>query len=77
MNFEKLLHEKAFNNYKCNPFNFLQVCPSVPPFVFAVLIKPSFEALWSYFSVSLSLVAVPPVWSLITIFIRLTALGAH
>ena len=45
MNFEKLLREKAFNNYRCNPFNLLQVCPSVPPFVFAGLIKPSFDAL--------------------------------
>ena len=30
-------------------FNLLQVCPSVPPFVLAVLIIPSFHVLRSYF----------------------------
>ena len=55
MNFEKLLGKKAFNIH----FNLLQVCPSVPPFVFAVLFILSFYVLWCYFYVSLSLVAVP------------------
>ena len=39
----------------------LQVCPSVSPFVYAVLFTPSFHVLSGYFYVSLSLVAVPTI----------------
>ena len=38
-------------------FNLLQVCPSVPPFVFAVLFISSIHVLSCYFYVALSLVA--------------------
>ena len=41
--------------------NFLQVCPSISPFVFVVLFTPSFHVLSGYFYVSLSLVAVPTI----------------
>ena len=46
-------------------FNLFQLCPSVSPFVFVVLFTPSFHVLSSYFYVSLSLVAVPTIWTLI------------
>ena len=46
-------------------FNLLQVCPSGPPFVLAVLFIPSFKFLSGYFYVSLNLVAVPRVRILI------------
>ena len=46
-------------------FNLLQVCPSVPTFVFAVLLLPSFNVLSGYFFVSLNSVAVPNVRILI------------
>ena len=46
-------------------FNLLQVCPSVPTFVFAVLLIPSFNILSNYFYVSPNLVAVPIVRILI------------
>ena len=42
-------------------FNLLEVCPSVPPFVFAVLFLPSFNVLSCYFCVLLNLEAVPRV----------------
>ena len=44
-----------------NRFNLLEVCPSVPPFVFAVLFLPSFNVLSCYFCVLLNLEAVPRV----------------
>ena len=48
--------------HNCNPlFNLLEVCPSVPPFVFAVLFLPSFNVLSCYFCVLLNLEAVPRV----------------
>ena len=39
MNFEKLLAERVFKNYNISRFysNLLQVCPSVPSLVYAVL----------------------------------------
>ena len=46
-------------------FNLLQVCPSVPTFVIAVLLIPSFNILSDYFYVSPNLVAVPIVRILI------------
>ena len=46
-------------------FNLLPVCPSVPTFVFAVLLIPSFNILSNYFYVSPNLVAVPIVRILI------------
>ena len=46
-------------------FDLLPVCPSVPTFVFAVLLIPSFNILSDYFYVSLNLVAVPTVRILI------------
>ena len=50
-------------------FKFIQVCQSVPPFVFAVLwFTLSFHVLpSSYFCVSLSLAAVPTAWVLINL----------
>lgn len=44
-------------------FNVLQVCPSVPPFVFDMLFIPSFHVLSCYFYVLLSLVAVSALLS--------------
>ena len=49
-NFQNSDHVKIY-------FNFLQFCPSLPPFAFAFLFKPSFNVLSSYFYVSLDLVA--------------------
>ena len=40
---------------------YLQVCPSVPPFVLARLFISSFHVLRDYFFASLNLVAVPTV----------------
>lgn len=45
-------------------FNLLQVCPSRPPFVFAMLFILSFNVLSGYFYVSLSVVAVIPLFEL-------------
>ena len=45
-------------------FNIFQVCPSVPNFVFALLLISSFNVLSDYFYVSLSLVAVHTVRTL-------------
>ena len=45
-------------------FNIFQVCPSVPNFVFALLLTSSFNVLSDYFYVSLSLVAVHTVRTL-------------
>ena len=42
-------------------FNLLQVCLSVSPFVFDVLLIPSFHVLSSYFYVLLNLVVFPTV----------------
>ena len=42
-------------------FNLLQVRPSRPPFVFAMLFILSFNVLSGYFYVSLSVVAVIPL----------------
>jgi len=42
-------------------FNLLQVCPSGPPFVLAVLFILSFKFLRDYVYVSLNFVAVPRV----------------
>ena len=42
-------------------FVLLQVCPSVPTFLFAVIFIPSFKILRDYFYISLKLVAVPAV----------------
>ena len=38
-------------------FSLLEVCPSVPPFVLAVLFIPSFNVFSGYFYVSLTSVA--------------------
>ena len=47
-------------------FNFLlQVCPYVPPFLFAMLFIPSFNVWSGYFNVSLNLVADSTVWIMI------------
>ena len=45
-------------------FNLLQVCPSGPPFVFALLFILPFNVLSGYFYVSLSVVAVIPLFEL-------------
>ena len=37
MNFKKLVGEQVFKIRNCNPFFPPQVCPSVAPFVFAVI----------------------------------------
>ena len=37
LNFEKLWGKQVFENTTVICFNLLQVCPSVPPFVFAIL----------------------------------------
>ena len=43
MNFEKLLAGRVFKNHNISRFyNNLQVCPSVPSFVYAALYIPSF-----------------------------------
>ena len=52
-------------------FNLLPVRPSVPTFVFAVLLIPSFNILSDYFYVSPNLVAVPIVRILIKFKTRL------
>ena len=52
-------------------FNLLPVCPSVPTFVFAVLLIPSFNILSDYFYVSPNLVAVSIVRILIKFKIQL------
>ena len=52
-------------------FNLLQVCPSVPQFVFTVLLKPSCNVFSDYFYVSLDLVAVPTFWILIKFMTQL------
>ena len=51
--------------------NLLQVCPSVPQFVFTVLLKPSCNVFSDYFYVSLDLVAVPPFLILIKFMTQL------
>ena len=56
MNFEKNCQVEQFFPIAIH-FNLLQVCTSVPLFVFAVLLKPSFNVLSGYFYVSLNLVA--------------------
>ena len=40
MNFEKLLGQQVFKNQIAIRFNILQVCPSMPSFVFAVFFIP-------------------------------------
>ena len=52
-------------------FNLLQVCPSVPSFVFPVLFTPSSEVLSDYFYVLVNLVAVPIDWILINFVTQL------
>ena len=54
MNFEKQLGYQVFKNHNYNP----RVCPSVSPFVFAMLFTPFKNVLSRYFYVLLSLVAV-------------------
>ena len=62
MNVSQVVFQTYTNNknnlcktVKC--FNLLQVCPCVPPFVFAVLFISSIHVLNCYFYVALSLVA--------------------
>ena len=50
--FENVLRLTSFQKPQLQSV-FLQVCPSVPPFVFAVLIIPSFDVLSGYFCVSI------------------------
>ena len=47
------------NEFSKTTVSILQVCPSVPPSLFAVLITPSFNALNGYLYVSPNLVTVP------------------
>ena len=59
-------HQYCCRDIKCKPananhFNLLQVCLSVPPFVFAVLFVPSSTVVSSYFYVSVNIVAVSSV----------------
>ena len=62
MHFGKLLGYQVFSKTTIAiRFNFLQVCPSVPPFVLDVLSLPCFNVLSCYFHVSLSFVAAPTV----------------
>ena len=53
INFEKLLGHRVFKNHKIkiisNHFNLLQVCPSVPSLIFAVLFIPSLNFVSGYF----------------------------
>ena len=66
MNFENLLAYKFSKTTIAICFNLIQVCPSVSPFVFAVVFflrLTDFEQLC--LCVSLNLVAVPSVWILI------------
>ena len=65
LNFEKLCGKQVFKNTTEIRFNLLQVCPSVPPFVFAILLIPSFHVLSSSFYVSLSLPNIKFIESLI------------
>ena len=66
MNFGNLLRHNKFSKPTIAiRFNLLQDCPSVPPFVLAVLFIPSFKFLSGYFYVSLNLVAVTRVRILI------------
>ena len=60
LSFEKMLFQKPTSSVR---FNLLQVCPSVPSFVFAVLLLiPSFNVMSDYqFHVSLSLGTIPTV----------------
>ena len=55
-NLKKLSGSQVFKTTITIGFNLLQVCSSAPTFVFAVLLIPSFNALSSYFYVSLNLV---------------------
>ena len=65
LNFEKLWGKQVFKNTTVICFNLLQVCLSVPPFVFAMLFIPSFHVLSSSFNVSLSLPNIKFIESLI------------
>ena len=50
MNFENLLDYKALKNHNFNPFlSVLQIFPSVPYFIFAVFLIPSFNVLSDIF----------------------------
>ena len=59
-------HQYGCRDVKCKPaiaihFNLLQVCLSVPPFVFAVLFKPSLIVVSGNFYVSVNMVTVSSV----------------
>ena len=59
-------------------FNLLQVCPSMPPFVFTVLfLIPSSNFLSGNFNVSLNLVAALNVWILLNFLPKTAPLMRH
>jgi len=59
MNLEKIVGLTSFQKRTISVcFNLLQVCSSLPTFVFAVLLISSFNVLSDFFYVSLFLVAV-------------------
>jgi len=58
MNVEKLLGKQVFKHTIAIRFYFLQLCPSVPSYVFSLLFISSFNVLNYYFNVLLYLVAV-------------------
>ena len=60
-NFEKLLAEKFSKSAIAIQFNLLQICPSMPSFLYAMLFIPCFNILRSYFHDSLNTVAFPTV----------------
>ena len=70
-NLKKLSGSQVFKTTITIGFNLLQVCSSAPTFVFAVLLIPSFNALSSYFYVSLNLVTDFTVWILINFVTQL------
>ena len=61
MKFENCYANKFKKNTTSIHFSLLQVCPSMTPFLFAVLFIPSGNVFSSFFYVSLSMVAFPNV----------------
>ena len=62
-NFEKCSAQQYFKNHIAIPFNLLHFWPSVPSFLFAVLLKRSFTVLSGYFYISPNFMAI---WPLVT-----------
>ena len=63
-NLKRLSGKEVFKTTIAIRFNLLQVCPTMPTFVFSALLIPSFNVLSSYFHFSLNLVTDFTVWIL-------------